>query len=34
MAKYSVGIVTRELRELWSEYWERTEPTERAVTAA
>ena len=34
MAKYSVGIVKRELREIWSEYWERTEPTERAVTAA
>ncbi len=34
MATYNVGIVTTELREVWSEFWDRNEPTERAVQAS
>ena len=33
MPSYSVPIVKRELRALWSEYWDRKEPTKRAKKA-
>jgi hypothetical protein len=34
MAVYNVGIVREELREVWSEYWDRDEPTARALEAS
>jgi hypothetical protein len=33
MPVYNVGIVAEEHRELWTEYWDRNEPTERATVA-
>jgi hypothetical protein len=33
MTVYNVGIVAEELRDVWSEYWDRNEPTERASQA-